>query len=271
MRRPLFQCALMGVLVVICQVCHLSMEAQTFESDVKRLTSDSWQERSTAFDNLRSLAGQGERPLSVQDSIKVLSARSADNKQALTAALVTALSKENELVEEENERVLRTGDGGLSDEHTEFYANLVKAVCSLQDPQTTGPLLQIIDSGDMVVSAVASLGKVVLPHAFDKFGQTKDESKREGFVLLFGKMLQPQNIGRLDQQDIQLIRRTLFDTVKDRDYSVRLASVRGLSWLSDPDTVHLLQQLAATDPSLMKAARQGSTPQEVMQKSLPKN
>jgi hypothetical protein len=259
------------VIVVLAFLCHQSLAAQTIESDLKRLTSESWKERADAFDNLLSLAGHDDKPLSVPDSIKTITARSADAREKVTAALVAALTKENALVEKENERILKTGEGGLSDEHNEFYGELVQAVCSLQDPHAASPLIHIIDSGDMVISTVASFGSVALPDAFKEFGQTNDGAKREGFVLLFGKMLQPQNVGKVNQQDILAIRNTLFHTVSDQDYTVRLASVRGLDWLTnDAETANFLRQLALKDPALIKAARQNSQgPVEVKRKPTP--
>jgi hypothetical protein len=257
------------LIVVLAFLCNNSW-AQKIEPDLKGLASDSWKERANAFDNLLSLAAQGDKPLSVPESIKILTARSADAREQLTAALVVALTKENALVEQENERILKTGKGGLSDEHNEFYGQLVQAVCSLQDPHAASPLLQIIDSGDMVVNTVASFGSIALPDAFKEFTQTNDGAKRAGLVLLFGKMLQPQNVEKVNQQDIVAIRNTLFHTASDGDYTVRLASVRGLGWLmNDAETTNFLHELALKDPALIKAARQSSRPQEAIRKPTP--
>jgi hypothetical protein len=119
-------------------------------------------------------------------------------------------------------------------------------------------LLKVIDTGDMVVSTVASFGPTALPEALKAFQGSSDEAKRQGFVLLFGKMLEPENVGKLKAEDITTIRAALFQTVTDKDYSVRFASVKGLRWLNDPDTKQVLEHVAATDPTIRQAAHDAS-------------
>jgi hypothetical protein len=137
----------------------------------------------------------------------------------------------------------------LPESFTNYHGDLLAAVASLSDVRSCPVLLQLVDSGNMALDALAGFGEAALDPALRMLAQGPAEITRLSLVRLLAKMAEPTNLIRMTRPDSRnAISAALILSLKDPHPFVRLAAVDGLANLKDPATLPPLENVAAEDP-----------------------
>src|SRR5215831_1280400 len=153
----------LGVLVVcLLSLAQLS-EGQTLEGLLAQLQSTKKTNRSQAFYQLQAFG------YASSDQSKI--------------AIINLLALENAYSQSQT---------SLSEDYVTYYGEVVRVVGTLNDVRALNALLDVIDSGNMAISALAGLGTAAIDPVIAKLGGTQDTVKTAA-VLVLNKMLDSPN------------------------------------------------------------------------------
>ena len=86
--------------------------------------------------------------------------------------------------------------GTVGEEYTEYYANLIQAVISLQDARSLDALLGALTTGDMVTQALAGLGAAAIDPVVHNL-ESADAEARQCATIVLREMLEPKNAAKI--------------------------------------------------------------------------
>jgi len=219
--------------------------SQTEVSEARRYhdalgASRQWAERAEAFYRLTSVGGTvntGGKPWSSLPGTLAVQPGAGDQ---LRLDLIRALSMETAWMKSQ---------ATLPESFTNYHGDLLAAVASLSDIRSCPVLLQLVDSGNMALDALAGFGEAALDPTLRMLAQGPDDITRLPLVRLLAKMTEPTNLTRMARPDSgSAISAALVLSLKDPHPFVRLAAVDGLANLKDPATLPALENVAAEDP-----------------------
>jgi hypothetical protein len=148
----------------------------------------------------------------------------------------------------------------LTEEYTEYYANLIGSVASLRSMESIDVLLVpvVLETGGIATNGVAVLGDAAFPKIKAAMKRhDSDSGMKVSLLITLGQM-----IGAGSGPGHELSAITLEETkniarvaLTDRDEYVRGAGVRVLAYFSDPDSQRTVLELANAGPDIPNAVR----------------
>jgi len=94
--------------------------------------------------------------------------------------------------ETNNVRQTEVSGVSLTEAYTNYYADVITAVAALNDVRAVGALTDVIETGNIAIKGVASLGGAAIDPLISRLSGNSDV--RTAVYLTFKTMLQPQNI-----------------------------------------------------------------------------
>jgi HEAT repeat protein len=149
----------------------------------------------------------------------------ASSSDQLKLALIGLLSTETAY---ENSDAYPVVDDDPGEDYGEYYASLIGAVVSLNDPRAIPPLVDVINTGGMATNAIAGFGTAALTPVLGKLADS-DPTVRNGAVLVLKTMLQANAIP--DEASQLAVQTALQKASADSDYFVSLSAKEALSLL----------------------------------------
>lgn len=141
----------------------------------------------------------------------------------------------------------------LTEEYTEYYANLIGAVARLSDESALDALLirSVLETGAMATRGVAAFGQRALPRLIDEIDKNPSDSDITfNMMLVFRDMLsgiiRPGN--ELDSASRARIREIAVRNLGSADDQLRALSVTLIGRFDDPEATQLVSDLANAGP-----------------------
>lgn len=169
------------------------------------------------------------------------------------------LEKENAYLREFEEKVFKVTGESLTEDYTEYYAELITVVTTLKDPRAVNSLAGCITTGGIATSGLAALGRTALDPVLGLF-DSSDENTRQSAAIAMVEMLDQADISG-DSSAKEKVKRVLIRSAKDDNHNVRLAAIGGLEKLlrlGDVDVIPLLEDMAQNDPYRLDSSLPGS-------------
>jgi hypothetical protein len=142
----------------------------------------------------------------VKHEIEALLASYPNDAQSLHTGLIQLLATENAIPSQPPDPVPAGSVDELETPYGEYFANLVVAVCSLNDPGSLSSLLPLLNSGNMVINTVVSFGNTVLDPVLAIL-YNQGAPIRDGATFALLKMLsRPYNLNFNDATSLSKIR-----------------------------------------------------------------
>jgi hypothetical protein len=117
---------------------------------------------------------------------------------------------------------------GPDEAYGDYYRDVVTFVVSLNDVRALNPLLEAIDTGNMVTKTLAGFGKTAIDPVIGKLND-KNPDIRDSAVIVLEQMLDPENASKVgDPQSLGKIRQGLNRAALDPDDQVKLTAEKGL-------------------------------------------
>lgn len=211
--------------------------------DLASLQDPAWQNRRAAFYDLiiNSYSGPNNGTYIVPIATAALLAANPALVDSIRLAFIALLSTENMLANSTSVQV--------PEEYTNYYADVIGAVASLQDPRAVDALLGAIDTGDLATQGLAKLGTAAFGKTVALFSSSSDESLRDSAIIVLSEMvdsLPPSpNDGGMRTAILAVLKRAL----RDPSPGPRTAALEGLTKIPvDDASVRMVSDLAATDP-----------------------
>jgi hypothetical protein len=182
--------------------------------------------RSSAFYSLLELgSGPNTSTVPYDVPLKIASLLSENPGQAVEvhAALINLLLLENPNI---SAGYQETDQPQITEQQTEYYADLVAAIASLQDPGAINSLVGSVLTGDIAISALGAFGDPAADPLIQQLTSATDDLTQFSSLLALERMLDPSNFPNISSAT-QLKLRQAFEFA---------------SSLSDPDTANEAQQ-----------------------------
>ncbi len=268
---------------------HAQAPAPTLQNritqDFVKFKASDWSEREAGFDDFASLDcapcnHPGQAVLDAIDTAIHSGAVSRDDLAGQVSALLTkeaAFEKQIQDAFEKSGKQVSTAPPGYSD----YLGDLLMAVDYMRDPRSLPALMYFIDTGNMATSAIASFGDPALKQILaliDSPGAVASHSVnavslRQSAYRVLSEMVEPKNLQNFSDPSAArttIKHRLMTAAVSEPDISVRLATIGGLGTLADPDTLALLQTIAAADSTPDPQGRGRFLVREAAQRELTK-
>jgi HEAT repeat protein len=142
---------------------------------LQQLNSPSQPDRSRALYALLDLgAGTSlsQAPYDVPPRVTNLLQQYATQADQIELALIALLTLENPTIQLSYQQPVQSP---LSEDQTEYYADLVAAISSLNDPRTIDSLVGAVMTGDMASSALAAFGDAAVNPLIHQLRTTTDD------------------------------------------------------------------------------------------------
>jgi len=204
-----------------------AQEGSMIHANVSRtlheMNSESWMDREKAFTEMPNVADINKQDPSAADRLKV--------------GLIHLLIVENA------EAMKRKG---LTEEHSDYYGNLVGAVADLGDERAIPALLGAIATGGMASRALAKFGDKALDSVFIEL-QNPDRFVRSSVLFTMRDLLEMRiSIAPASQARVRSV---LHSSLEDPEFIVRGSAVAAIEYIDNREEfVPALEKLAQTDP-----------------------
>jgi len=129
-----------------------------------------------------------------EQTTTLLALAPSSDTDTIRLALINLLSQENVLVHASNQSF--TGEQVLSEEYTDYYADLINVVVTLQDSRSIPALVGAITSGGTAVGALAAFGNASITAVLQQLS-TSNEGVRGFATLTLIQMLDSTNFPKL--------------------------------------------------------------------------
>lgn len=203
------------------------------------LTSDQWEIRRTAFAKLIGPPGYPSRGLAkLRPVLLETLEKSEETAEERKIMLIQLLEAENSYLESQ-ERV--------SEDYTEYYADVILVVTTLKDPRSVNALVGAINSGGMATRTLISFG-IVSVEPVVRALITSDPSTRSSLTRILSRMLVESNDIAEDAASRSMIKQALTLAAKDTYPIVRRGAIDGLMALGDQKSIGLVKEMAEFDP-----------------------
>jgi len=169
---------------------------------------------------------------------------SPDATPQVRRGLIEALVNENELLRADRPNIPVKG---FSETETDYYANLIGCVASLQDPLALPGLLGAIETGGGAIDGIIALGDAAVPGLTRVMRSPTEVRRRGAAAITVGRLVSRPRAQPLSEQSMRTIRSTLLASLQDPDYFVRAVSVRSLTVFSDPEIRSAVASLEKSD------------------------
>jgi HEAT repeat protein len=134
-----------------------------------------------------------------------------------------------DLLERENAQV-RSGEGNLDEEYSEYYASLIYRVAALRDDRAVDALVGALGTGMMASEGLADLGDPAIP-ALERLARSKDRSERWMAARVLSSIATRRTSPRFDLSTLgaEAVKRELSRLQADSDRHVREQATEGLA------------------------------------------
>jgi hypothetical protein len=202
----------------------------TVHSEVSRtldgMSSEKWQDREKAFRGMPSLADINKQDSTEADRLKL--------------GLIQLLTVEN--AEAKNGK-------GLTEEHSDYYGDLVGIMSDLNDERAIPALIGAITTGGMATRALARFGDKAFSSVLNELSSPDPEVRSS--VLFTIRDLLEMHISIAPASQAR-IRGVLRSSLADRESVVRSGAISAIEYLDDREQfVPALEKLAASDPDTL--------------------
>lgn len=141
--------------------------------------------------------------------------------------------------------------GAWSEEHSEYFAELVGSVAALDDERAIPVLLAVATSGGMAAQGVARFGTKALDAVLEQ-ANGPDSKLAEGALFVITQMLNLRTVH--DAASLSRIKNALRTALASSDPGRRDSAVYAIEFLADREEfVPMLKQLAEHDPAKLSA------------------
>src|SRR6266851_838429 len=181
--------------VVCCSTPGLAQTptTSTVQQLLQQLQDPNWTVRSAAFYgllNLGSGANVSGTPYDVPPRVANLLSQYPTQADQIEVALIALLSFEDPNLSMGYQAL---GQPQINEDQTEYYADLVAAVASLQDPRAINSLAGAVLTGDIAISPLASFGDRAADPLIQQLTSATDDLSQFSSLLTLEKMLDPAN------------------------------------------------------------------------------
>ena len=205
-------------MVALCGLCagqSPKISDAGFETGLRAVQSPDWLVRSSGFYKLAGTSALSEPSASIP------------------ARRVKLLHAPNQLLERESD-YLGSGAAPTTEEYSEYYANVIRDVTTLDEPSSLKVLMRCINTGGMATGARAGFGDESLAAALSLMGIADRETKHSLYGML-AQMTEARNMERPHQPESRLrLSRVLIAGAADGDPQIRMAVVGGLDIVGTP-------------------------------------
>lgn len=211
------------------------------EFNLARLQDPTWQNRRDAFYALLPAAQPALRfegyavPSATADVLRADPSRAASVRLVLTKLL----KRENELIV--------SGAQYLTEDYSDYYADVIGSVASLNDPSAIDALVGAIETGGMATTALGKLGAA----AFDKVAAlyaSPSEGRREAAVMALSAMAEEELKAAAPNAALRgRIESVLLRALSDASPDVRMAAIDGATKLKTQALLAGVRRLAQQD------------------------
>jgi len=192
------------------------------------MNSQTWTAREKAFREMPNLADLAKQDPSETDRLRL--------------GLIRLLTVENETVR----NAKRTGLRFTTEEHSDYYGDLIGAVADLNDKRAIPALLGAITSGGMATRGLARFGEQALTPVLNRLSDP-DPLVRASVLWTVRHMLRMGTASDLSCH--ARIEAALRSSLRDPDFVVRSAAISAVEYLDDrQEFVPTLRELAEHDP-----------------------
>lgn len=146
------------------------------------------------------------------------------------------------LLERENHR---TSVQEFDEEFSEYYASLIGAVSSMEDPRAVTALIGAITTGTMATDGLAVLGDAAL-NAVEQVARSPDRNTRSAGLFTLTTMLRKHS-AKLREENRVRVKARLLEALSDPSAEMREAAINGTFDLRDPDILAVIQRMAVSD------------------------
>ena len=207
MAQPRFVATLLTVLCFVRVGIAQSETANSVSQLLQQLQSPSWTNRSSALYTLLGL-GTGPNllvtPYDVPPKVKNLLQQYATQANEIQLGLIALLTLENPNIQVGYQPI---DQPMIKEDQTEYYADLVAAVSSLNDPRAINTLVGAVLTGDMASSALAAFGDPAVDPLILQLSTTTEDLVQVSSLFALEEMLDAQNFPKLSKQSIHKLRR----------------------------------------------------------------
>jgi hypothetical protein len=147
-----------------------------------QMNSPKWEARSEAFYRLVSLGTPGGATSSPTAGVAAVLARHPQQADAVKAALIKTLEAENGAV--------RKG-APLSEEHSDYYGDLIMVVAGLDDRRSIGALAGALGTGAMASNALIAFGDAAVDAVVNRLASSTDRATRRSACRVLQGMVDP--------------------------------------------------------------------------------
>ena len=150
-----------------------------------------------------------------------------------------ALQRQNQVV---------FGRTSVSEDETEYHANLIGCVAAMRTTSALQPLLDAVETGGGAINGLVALGdRAVGDVARLVQAGTGRVSKRTAATFAMGRFLEPQTSARLSPASRAVARQALLNALADENAYVRKFAVEGLTPIQDDEVRAAIRRVANTD------------------------
>jgi hypothetical protein len=228
--------AAMCVTVILLAVATSRGEAQSLNSALADLRSNSYDIRSAGFSKIMRLANKGiDSSGSFQAEMRNLVAYAHKNP-SVGPALIALLERENRPDPAKN---------NLTEDS--YYGDLIGAVAALKDPRAVNALLGAIDTGGMAEGGLSALGRAAVPGLIGILGSTgRHELARAAAAGVLGRLARRPDVMR----DSSTIEAALVRSLSDKSRYVRSNAIAALGAYPNPTVRHAIESIALRDTAV---------------------
>jgi hypothetical protein len=211
------------------------------EYNLARIQDSAWQNRQEAFYALLQAAPPALRLNGYAVPSATVNVLRSDPFSADSVKLVLT-----NLLERENALTAK-GAPDLTDDYSDYYADVIASVASLSDIRTIDALIGAIETGGLATTGLGKLGAA----AFDKTAAvyaSGSAERRESALMVFSAMLDEELTTTTPNTALRkAIEAVLLHALSDRNPHVRLAAIEGASKLRTPALLAGVRNLAQQD------------------------
>jgi hypothetical protein len=232
-------CTLLSVLAFTLSAAPVS--AQQLVVPVSRLRSPIDTVRANAFFEMANAAqkASGQKSKLVGPPIDLLVAE-AQHRPDVASALISLLERENGVLASRRMKDDDYGEG--------YFLYVVEAVAGLRQKEAIKALMPSINTGDYVVSSIASLGNDAIPELRRSMMQDPQDD-RVGAARAFGKIIANRSSLHIADTTVESMKILLLGALSDPKATVGLRSsaIAALTPLSGPDISAVMHSIADKD------------------------
>jgi HEAT repeat protein len=232
----LIKSAAVSVTVILLSLPASRGQAQSLNTALVDLRSNSYEIRSAGFSKIMRLANKGiDSSGSFRAEMRNLVAY-AHRNPSVAPALIALLEREN--------RPDPAKDNLTEDS---YYGDLIGAVAELKDPRAVKALLGAITSGGMAEGGLAALGSAAVPGLLEALGSTdRPELARAAAAGVLGRVARRSDAVR----DSSAIESALLHALSDKSRFVRSNAIAALGAYPSPIARHAIESIALSDTAV---------------------